>query len=648
MAGRLVALLVGIDVDPPPIPALQGCVNDVRAVADVLRTRVPPGALSLRVVEGAEATRGATIAAITGHLGSAGADDVALLYFSGHGSQGKAPEELWPVEPDRLVETLVLVDSRQPGQWDLADKELAVLLAGVAARGPHVVTVLDCCHSGGGTRSDEGVQRLRLAPADDRVRPLASFLPGVADAAGAGAVRSLGARWSSGTGSQVLLAACRSSETAKETRIGGRPRGALSAALEEALRGGGTLTYRQLHRHATAAVARRVEGQHPQLEATRVADLDRPFLGGAVGSLPPQLLVSHLPEGWCVDAGAVHGIPEGRGDDSTEFAVHALEGPTTTTPLATATVTRVLPDRSLVDLSAALDPALVYRAVVTSIPLPPLRVAVVGDGPDVAALRAAAADADPTLVAITPHEADADVVVRSTAGGFTVTRPGVRRPVVDIVAGERRAGRTVDALERVARWLRLSGLANPLTGLPAGAVEVRLEASDGRRDEDGHLDLRYAGDTAPTFAVWLRNASDRSLWCALIDLTDAYGIYPDALPEGSVALGPGESTRVDLSGEVPDELWAQGVDSVTDRLLLVVSTLEFDPRSLHQDDLDAGASGPPPRNRGIGDPRTTLGRLLARVTTRRLAPPTASAVADWRTDDYLVVTVRPLSPSAAS
>ena len=34
----------------------------------------------------------------------------------------------------------------------LADKELSLLLAEVAANGPHVVVILDCCHSGGGTR----------------------------------------------------------------------------------------------------------------------------------------------------------------------------------------------------------------------------------------------------------------------------------------------------------------------------------------------------------------------------------------------------------------------------------------------------------------------------------------------------------------
>ena len=59
MAGRLYALLVGIDAYPPPIPPLSGCVNDVTAFAEVLRDRVGEDALDLVVLTDAEATRAA-------------------------------------------------------------------------------------------------------------------------------------------------------------------------------------------------------------------------------------------------------------------------------------------------------------------------------------------------------------------------------------------------------------------------------------------------------------------------------------------------------------------------------------------------------------------------------------------------------------
>ncbi len=262
MTGRLFAVLVGIDDYPVPVPPLLGCVNDVTAFAEVLRGRVGD-ALDLEVLTDAEATREAVTTLIRSQLGRAGADDVALLYFSGHGSQQRAPEELWAGEPDRRNETIVLHDSRQPGKWDLADKELAVLLGAPAEQGAHVVTVLDCCHSGGGTRGDAldaPTTRVRLAPEDDRDRPFGSFLAGVTDLAvpAAGVTRGVHSGWSSAQGSQVLLAACRSSEKAKEVTVSGQSRGALSAALEQALReSSGQPTYRQVLRQVTASVMRR-------------------------------------------------------------------------------------------------------------------------------------------------------------------------------------------------------------------------------------------------------------------------------------------------------------------------------------------------------------------------------------------------------
>lgn len=211
------------------------------------------------------------------------------------------------------------------------------------------------------------------------------------------------------------------------------------------------------------------------------------------------------------------------------------------------------------------------------------------------------------------------------------------------VCGADRVPRTMACLEHVARWLRLAGLGNPATALPPGTVEVRLEDPDGRlAGDDGVLRLAYAGATAPPFRVSLTNTATRPLWCALLDLTDTYGVFADALPAGSVALGPGETVRLDLVGQVPDAAWADGVESATDHLKIVVSTLEFDPRSLQQDDLAPGGSVPAaPPTRGEAPGRTTLERLLGRVTTRRLGPAAAAAEADWRTDDVWVVTTRP-------
>ena len=128
MSRTIYALLIAIDDYPSPIPKLRGCVNDIEAFASYLSERVAGDkgvAIKLKTLKNGEATRQAVVDAFSDHLGKAKKGDVALFYYSGHGSREQAPEEFWKLEPDHLDETLVLFDSRNKGSWDLADKEIA-------------------------------------------------------------------------------------------------------------------------------------------------------------------------------------------------------------------------------------------------------------------------------------------------------------------------------------------------------------------------------------------------------------------------------------------------------------------------------------------------------------------------------------------
>lgn len=662
MDRQVLALLVGIDEYPAPIPPLRGCANDVRAFAQILGGRIRQDQkLSVQVLTNGQATRAAVIEQFGEHLGRAGPDDVALFYYSGHGSQEQTPPELWDLEPDHLDETLVLVDSREPGRWDLADKELAALIADVSKGGAHVVVILDCCHSGSGTRSmDEGI-RERRAPSDRRQRPLDSFIEGSVLASapvGEGGQQdsrpepaytrgvsgwALPGEAAGGTrGNHVLLAACRASETAKEVIDLGHDRGAFSLALETALRHGG-LTYRDMHRGVLAAVLKRVEGQHPQVEVQEAEDLDRPFLGGAIRPLPRYFTLSMLPDGWCIDGGAVHGLPEPFGGETTELAIYGMEPSGQDKPLALGSVTAVLPDKSRVSLSTTLDDARTYRAIVTAIPLKPLTIGVEGDQGMTAGLLAGLAKAHSTLLALANPPSDAELVVHADPKGFEIVRPGSKRPLVPTVRGDGSEARTVAALEHMARWIRLSTLHNPASQLQQAAVRVDVKSNDGALGDDGLLRLGYHGDQRPNFTITLTNTTEGTLWCALLDLTEPYGVFTDAFPAGSTELGPGQSEQVALFGEVADDLWRSGTLELTDQLKVLVSTSEFDPRALEQDELDVRTVKPPDVTRGQGVPRSTLERLLCRVATRSLAaqPAENERISDWRTIDLFVTTTRP-------
>ncbi|MBD0336836.1 MAG: caspase family protein, partial [Cyanobacteria bacterium Co-bin13] len=116
MVRNVYAFLVGIDQYPSPLTSLRGCVNDIETFEQYLHgwIRDNPGyALQPphRLIN-QQATRQAVIAGFRTYLSQAQSSDVALFYYSGHGSQAPSPPQFWTIEPDRFNETLVCWDSR--------------------------------------------------------------------------------------------------------------------------------------------------------------------------------------------------------------------------------------------------------------------------------------------------------------------------------------------------------------------------------------------------------------------------------------------------------------------------------------------------------------------------------------------------------
>ncbi|MBD0300761.1 MAG: caspase family protein, partial [Tolypothrix sp. T3-bin4] len=395
MTLKIYALLVGIDEYVSPVPPLKGCINDITAVKEYLLGRVANDGyqLHLRTLLNQDATRQAIIDGFRQHLSQAGNEDVAFFYYAGHGSQEEAPEEFWILEPDRLDETLVCYDSRSVGSWDLADKELAKLIAEVAEKNPHIVVIMDCCHSGSGTRGDlETETAVRKAPIDHRKRPLESFILSLAEANQlSGSSRSLernSTGWILPRGKHIFLAACRDIEQAKEYNGDGQSRGAFSYFLLDTLRkANGSLSYRDLFKRTNALVRSKVTDQSPQIEATVMGDLEQPFLGGAIASRTFYFTVSyHRDHGWVIDGGTIHGIPQSTEGKTIILALFPFDTPTEQLhqlPTATgeAQITEVLPQLSKIQISGVSDLNLemTFKAIITSLPLPPKGVLIVGE-----------------------------------------------------------------------------------------------------------------------------------------------------------------------------------------------------------------------------------------------------------------------------
>lgn len=683
--GSVYALLVGVNQYRFPTNPLFGCRNDIELALELLRGRVASG-LREAVLLDDQARRDAVIEGFRDHLSQAKQGDVALFWYAGHGSQQPVPAELWYLEPTGLNQTIVCSDSRTKGVPDLADKELSALIDRVARGGAHTVVVLDCCHSGGGTRepfvSLRGIEAARQAP------PLQALLPELQDLArrgpaaapgtgppevtARGGPREADGEGLGGTAPYVALTACRSFEKAKEQQLDGEIRGVFSASLVTALR---TLppgaTYRDLLTAAMCQVENAASEQVPELFPVDVGGTaDQPFLGGALRRPTASFVLRHAHDRWEVDAGRCHGIPAPEGDDTVLFAVP--QGGDQAGGLVR--VLQVQADRSLVQpLHWAPDPQRQYPVQVASVPIPPAVVVVGGTADDDRAasdlvtrsVRTAGPDGGPSpyIRVVGPDQAATGLRLRVAAP----TRTG--QPVFRILRGDGSPatadaqGHTQDSarlvvarLEHIAAWTQVKTLDNPGSAL-AGAVTIEIvPAEPGEtvvpRDRPalmlanhGEIRLAYrrtpAGWEPPAVFIRLRNNWRDRLWCVLLDLTDRYRVHPKLFPGAFV--GPGQVGAARDGRPIPITLppgreVRSGVQ-VQDWFKLLVAEQQFGSMAFELPRLDE----PPTRSADAIRPRGVVDRLGLRATARDAGDDQGPGAGggDWATAILPVVTTVP-------
>jgi hypothetical protein len=673
------AVLVGIDDYPAPIVGLDGCVNDVKRMRDYLKGRyhkdegfklAPP-----TVLVNKKATKSAVIDAFRKQLGKAKRGDVALFYYSGHGSQELSPQEFWHLEPDKLDETLVCYDSRLPEHFDLADKELAFLIERVSKKGAHVVIILDSCHSGSGTRDVQAqTTRVRRVATDLRDRPLNTFIMSVEDATRLTrpAQPGIDSGWSA-AGSHILLAACRDDEEAVEYHAIApdgtvEPRGTFSYFLGEALRAiSGPITYRELFARINAQIRSVVRGQSPQIESIPPGNVDGMVFDGAIRPVEPFYTLSYRSEAWRIDAGAVHGLPAAESDDPFLLDIFPFDAPTSdlreaSKALVRVKVRKVEPTYSLVDAGAELDPSKPYKAVVAALPLPTIGVIFEpndGEGSRLAreALATAGQGRSPSpYVREAGSGAPARFRLLAKDGGFAITSPENDRPLVAVInsLNSSTARMAISRLEHLAKWLLTSELSSSGTTIKPADVELVLIGEDGEKlpGPDIRLDyhLKDGKWLAPKFKIQLANktktsdSDGRDLYCGLLDLTDTFAINA-ILEAGCIRLGPNDGPYLAFQGKfvaatVPDKVWQQGVVEYKDVLKLIVATQEFDIQLMTQGALDLPSSRS--LARGLRR-RGSLNRLMSRMQTREIGVvPDDESLDDWYTTQITFTTVRPL------
>ena len=282
-AGVKRALLIGIN-RYKSVPGLQGSVNDVDTMREILITRWGFAAGNIVMLTDEQATRANMISALNLLVQQAGTDDTVYFHYSGHGSQ---VQDLNGDEADGLDETIVPQDGRSSGIPDIVDDELDAIFSRLRARS--AVIVLDSCHSGTATRALD--IRARSFPKDTR---LDLYRAGVAGTTTRGIMPLKHSRF-------VVMGGAADNEEALDGPVEGRYHGFFTYALAHSLStAGSNVSPREVMNGVTRELARiqttfgRSSMPEPQLEAP-IEALDRPLFaplaaaaaGAPVASAPP-------------------------------------------------------------------------------------------------------------------------------------------------------------------------------------------------------------------------------------------------------------------------------------------------------------------------------------------------------------------------
>ncbi|KZT24898.1 hypothetical protein NEOLEDRAFT_401837 [Neolentinus lepideus HHB14362 ss-1] len=218
---------------------LSHAVNDAKRMREFLTKTLDVQEVNIAQIYDKAATRDHILSTFRTHLIENPAikhGDPVLFYFAGHGAQhidpqeeespvshqnydGSSPQTDYDEDHILVLEAICPADRCPDSVPDIQDRELGVLLRRLAeSKGDNVTVIMDCCHSGSGTRGASSIwsgQRARCLRPLRHTRPVPTALT-----AESSRYRHADMKYRS-LHTHVLLAACRPDEQAWETRHGG-------------------------------------------------------------------------------------------------------------------------------------------------------------------------------------------------------------------------------------------------------------------------------------------------------------------------------------------------------------------------------------------------------------------------------------------
>jgi hypothetical protein len=214
--------------DLPVWPNLEGAVNDVKAMRDLLAsTKFGFAESNIHVLLQEQAKHDAILSAMQKYLvDEPQRGDVVVFYYAGHGSQRVNTRN---GKPDHLDETIVPEDANS-AVFDLRNKEIARIFSKAVDKGVILTAIFDSCHSGGVARGIPvgSPGKTRFLPYDPR---------DAADPPDRDMNENLIPRPEDRPGGALVLSAAQEDQLAGEwDSADGTPHGAFTVALMDSLR----------------------------------------------------------------------------------------------------------------------------------------------------------------------------------------------------------------------------------------------------------------------------------------------------------------------------------------------------------------------------------------------------------------------------
>ncbi len=546
---KIYALLVGIN--DYPFKPLSQCVNDVGKMNEYLESLEPEfGKPEIISLLNTEATKEKVVETIRSLFGKATKDDVALLYYSGHGAQEQTAG-LFPEEHDGLLDCLVCYSS-EPTSTDqfLANKEIRYVFHQLP-NNPHLVTVIDSCHSGDIVRAfdsegDDGGMIRRISgtfPA----REYHNFL-----FAGDETIKQ-----KTGQGERIFIpfknhihiAACISSESSWEDSNGGVFTRYLINLLESTQ---GNLSYLDIARWAKISlrgVTKKKQTPTITVQGEGPLNANSPWLKlHPVGAFP-QGQVINTPKGWVFSRGSILGVKQGMSVIITLGKDEEI----------TATVKTVETDQSTLDISPKDVKDMdfnksYYPARTEQTTFNTLRLAIndINNDPTIAATIKDMLKNNEHVEEVPRDNADFCINLFNGFAYFSLPENDFQPLAEQIPVDDTQLLEKLNSdLQSLIKWNHFYSLDNPgkdfeecpISVMAGETRNAMVDVTNGTFKMTPQNERDESGQQYQDFIIEVKNVSKERLYVGVLTLASDMSIMADPLDDKVVELQPGESAQ---------------------------------------------------------------------------------------------------------